>query len=633
MVSVKKIILISLFFIFSFSLGVFFFLFEREWVDFSTLEYFVPARPSVLLDDEGHEFARYELDKRELVTFEKLPSVLINAFIAAEDHNFFNHYGISLKGILRSLLINLYHRKVVQGASTITQQLARLMFLSYERLYERKIQEAFLAFQIERQFTKKQILELYVNSVYFGRGIYGVEAACRRFWNKGVVDITIDEAATLAAVAKSARLFSPLNSMSNAKQRRNIVLRSMFLLKAISKEQFNYAVQKSIVIQDYLPGNAVRLYIQEWIRQWAEQKWGKDVLYQKGLRIKTTINKKTQDLAELLFCNKICELRKKIGDELNGGFMSIEASTGKIKACIGGYDFRESQFNRAFQAVRQMGSSFKPIVYTAALDSGIGLDSIDVDEPLELSLPGCSQVWSPKNWTHRFDGRMTLAKALAFSNNIITVKTLLKVGIEKVIELAKRFRINRELMPYPSIALGTAEATVEENVAAFNVFANNGTYVKPFLVEWVKDEWGQKIWEYEISRIRILDSKLNSQMVNALSLRLKVAKRVVGDKNWINSEVIGKTGSTNEAGTTWYVGATPELTTAVYLGRDDNKPMGRLIFGYQTAYPIWLEFYKKLTFKKKSFYVDPELKEVFIDWVTGFVSHRFNNPRIVTILK
>jgi penicillin-binding protein 1A len=506
------------------------------------------------------------------------------------------------------------------------------MFLSNKQTIWRKIREAFISFQLERHFTKRQILQLYLNNMYFGRGIYGVEAACRRFWNKSVLDVSIDEAATLAAVAKSARLYSPLNAPDGAKRRRNINLRSMFRLGFISYEQYQELIKKELVIQDYTPGNKIRLYIKERIRQWAEKLWGRDVLYRKGLKIKTTINKKKQALAEKLFCKKVEELRVKIGDQLNGGMLSIDPNTGKIRVSIGGYDFRESQFNRAFQAVRQMGSSFKPIVYTAAILSGLELDTVMVDEPVEMELPGCSKTWRPKNWTRRFDGEMTLARALSFSNNVITIKTLLKTGVKNVVNLSRKFGITRALSEYPSLALGTAEATVEENVSAFNVFANNGIYVKPYMVEWVRDKWGKKLWETMPERRKVLDGKTNSKMVNALSLRLKRTEKIVGAGNWINAEAIGKTGSTNEAATTWYVGATPGLTTAIYLGRDDNKPLGRYVFGSQTAYPVWVEFYRKIDFAKKQFYIDPGLREMVIDWVTGYPTFDLHGKNTVTIL-
>jgi penicillin-binding protein 1A len=612
-------------------LGIGAFLMERDWVDFSTLDAYQAAKASIVLDDEGAELLSFELDKRASVTYNKIPDVLVQAFVAAEDHGFFQHHGISLKGIVRSMLVNLYHFRKVQGASTITQQLARGMFLSYERTWVRKVKEAFLAFQLERQLSKEQILELYLNNMYFGRGIYGVEAACRRFWDKTLDALTIDEAATLAAVAKSARIYSPLNAPANAKRRRDIIVQSMYNLGFISKEQRDKAIKVSLRTQDYAPGNPIRLYLQEWIRIWAESKFGKDVLYRKGLKIKTTINREMQERAEQAFRDRLYLLRQQMGSEINGGMMSLEPETGAIKVMIGGYDFRQSQFNRAFQARRQMGSSFKPIIYSLAMKAGIEMDSVFVDEPIEIPLSS-GDMYRPMNWNNKFEGAMTLARALTFSCNIIAIKLFLKIGADYVVPWAKLFGITHQLMPYPSAALGTAEATVEENVAAFNVFANNGTYVKPYLIEWVKDESGNKIWEAEYQSHDVLDGRLASRMINLLSQRMILGKKQSTD-GWFDADSIGKSGSTNGAATTWFVGATPSLTTAVYIGRDDNKPMGSRLLASRTAFPLLVNFYKSIPNPKKHFYRDQSLREVVINWVTGRPAENPDDPHVIVLLK
>jgi penicillin-binding protein 1A len=307
-----------------------------------------------------------------------------------------------------------------------------------------------------------------------------------------------------------------------------------------------------------------------------------------------------------------------MGDELNGGLVSMEPLTGQVKAFVGGINFKQSQFNRAFQAHRQMGSSFKPIIYAYAIEHGIDLDQVMIDEPIELTLP-TGQTWAPKNWNNRFEGPMTLVRALTFSNNIITIKLFLNLGIKDIVEWAKRFGFKNSVPPYPSAALGTIEASVEENCAAFNVFTTNGIYVKPYLVEWVKDEVGTKLWEYEPVKYRVLSSKIASKMINALSYRMTLNKQQ-SRQGWFDNESIGKTGSTNGAATTWFVGATPDLTTAVYVGRDDNKPMGTQVFASATAFPVWLGFYNAIHHKKKHFYIDPSLHEVAINWFTGLPS-------------
>jgi len=626
----KKLVIIGIC-VCSMLLGVGFFILEKNAVDISVFENYKTAQPSVVLDDEGQVLARFELDKRATVSYDKIPAILVKAFLAAEDHAFFDHYGVSLRGIVRSFFVNLYRRRYAQGASTITQQLARGMFLSYERTLTRKIQEVFLAIQLERQFSKEQILELYLNNIYFGGGIYGVEAACRRFWNKPLDQVTVDEAAMLAAIAASARLYSPINAPANALKRRNVILHSMQQLDFITPAIYEKAIHAHLYVRNYAPGNPVRLYLQEWIRIWAESKWGKDALYHKGLRIKTTINIGMQEKAERAFSVVFSSLRKQMGESLNGGMMSIEPSTGRVKVMVGGFDFRQSQYNRAIQAHRQMGSSFKPILYALALKAGIGADSVFVDEPLQLSLPNGS-IYQPQNWNHIFEGPMTLVKALTISNNIIAVKLFLKIGGSYVAPWAKQFGFEREVTEYPSAALGTAEVTVEENVAAFNVFANNGVYVKPYCIEWVKDQGGSKIWETEHHSYRILDMRLNSQMVNLLMQRMILAQQQSPD-GWFDAQSIGKTGSTNGAATTWFVGATPGLTTALYVGRDDNKPMGKRLFASSTTFPVWKMFYKSIKHPKKQFVIDPSLHAELINWLTGEPADDPNEPNVVSILK
>ncbi|MFH1461940.1 MAG: PBP1A family penicillin-binding protein [bacterium] len=627
---IKYFLYISFIFL-SFILGAFFYLFNYDFVDFSKIQNIQTEKPSIVLDSNNNILFKFQLDKREPINYQDVPDVLIKAFVAAEDWNFFSHYGVSIKGILRSLLINLYHGKIIQGASTITQQVGKLMFLSYERTILRKIKDIFLAFQLERQFTKEQIMQQYLNNVYFGRGIYGIKTATQRFWNKTIDQINLEQAATLAATAKSAFLYSPLNAPLSSKNRRNLVLKNMKKLNFISNEEFDKAINQELDVKDIVPGDPILLYIQEWIRNWAEKKWGKDSLYQKGLKIKTTIDIEKQKLAINIFREKILQTRAKTNNELNGGFISIESSTGKIKALIGGYDFNESQYNRVLQAKRQIGSAFKPFLYASAIKSGIDMDYLMVDEAIEMELGGTT--WKPKNWHGRYDGEMTLLKALTLSNNIIAVKLLLHLGYEHVINWSKNFKIKSDLKPYPSLALGTAEMTAKDLAGSFNVFANNGKYIKPYLIEWVKDNWGKKIWSAQIKTKNVLDNITNSKMINALSYRIKRAKDIMQYKYWINAQAIGKTGSTNDATSTWFVGSTPELTTCVYIGNDDNRPLGKHIFASSTVFPIWLDFNIGLHFDKRLFYIDPSLKEVTIDWNTGEKVKKENNINHVKILK
>jgi len=626
----RKLLIFSIIFLFIFS-GAAFYILEEEWVDFSVLSQLKSHNSSMILDDEGKVLAYFENERREYVPFNKLPKILVNAFIAAEDHSFFDHNGISFRGILRSVWVNLKSGRRLQGASTITQQVARLLFLNSEKTFLRKFREIFLSVQLEKQLTKQQIFELYANNIYFGRGIYGVEAACKRFWNKSVNQIDIAQAATLASVAKSAQFYSPLNDLEKSKKRRNLILQSMNSLGMISQKEFESSCNEPLAIHGSMIGGPMRLYVQEWVRIWAENKWGKDFLENKGIKIYTTLNRQTQEAAEKSFAEIIQQWRGSLGNNLNGGLVAVEPSSGRIKAFVGGLSFSESQYNRAFQATRQMGSSFKPLIYAAALQRGLSMKTVFVDEPISIEMPN-GDNYEPRNWTHRFDGAMTLLKALTISDNIVAVKTLLEVGYNPVIELAKSCGLNKQLLPYPSLALGICESTVLENVAAFNIFANNGVYVEPYFIESVKDARGKVLWQSsDAPKHRVLDSKINSKMMHALSWRMRRAKTLYG--NWIDAESIGKTGSTNDSTTNWFVGATPELTTAIYVGRDDAVGMGKDVFGSQTSFPIWLNFYRRLQFKEKSFYVDPDLHEVAINWTTGQNASDMQDPDTATILE
>lgn len=615
--------------------GFFVFMLNQELVPNDLYHRFDDVKPGIVLDDQDQVMFKFELDRRSYTTINNVPEVLIRAFVSAEDHDFFNHQGLSLRGIIRSFCVNLYHRRVVQGASTITQQVARLLFLTHDRTWWRKIQEVLLALQLERIYTKQQILELYLNNMYFGRGIYGVEAACQRFWAKSVKSVSLDEAAVLAAVAKSAKFYSPLNAPHSAKKRRNLVLMSMHKLGFIPLDTLNVAKAKQLKIVEPQQDNPLRAYVQEWVRMWAEQRWGKDGLYSKGLVIKTTINQQAQRAAEESFVSVVNPLQRKLGPSLNGGLITLETSTGAIKAFIGGNNFYQSQYNRAFQASRQIGSSFKPILYALAIGSGYGFDDVFYDEPVTFVMPNGGK-WTPKNWSNDFQGPMTLVRALTYSNNIISIKLLLKLGVDNVVNVARLFGFSKGVVAYPSLALGTAEATVLENAAAFNVFANNGIFVQPFFIDWVKDQQGKKIWQHEVRTKRLVEQRVCSKMVRALQVRMELAKRQSKD-GWFDAESIGKTGSTNGAATTWFVGSTPDFTTAVYVGRDDNKPMGTHVFASKTAYPIWLGLHRDLPCNNTKFYLDPRLVNAPIDWVTGQAvqpdEHGVYSNRAVAILK
>ena len=592
--------------------GALFYAAKQPWVDFAVLEYYNPSKPSVLLDDEGNEWARFQLDRRDVIPLSSMPKHLIQAFVAAEDHQFYQHPGISIRAIIRSVVVNLFHGRIVQGASTITQQLVKLLFFDLERSFKRKIKEQAFALVVEQQFTKDQIMYIYLNHIYFGAGIYGVEAASQRFWGKQAADLTVDEAAVLASIVRSPRMYCPLYNPEATRMRRNSVLHSMTQLGYLSQGQCTHLRSLPLSIIKYDQEKAVA-YAKEYVRQLLEELLGKQKLYAGGLRIQTTINRHAQNQAHSVFQEHLKNFRHTICPTINGALITLEGSTGGIKALIGGYDFQYSPFNRAIKAQRQMGSTIKPVIYAAALESGRLFSDIALDEP--LTIIDHQRQWEPQNSYKTFEGPMTLAYALSRSNNIIAIKTLLEVGFTPVIGLAQQLGITADIKPYPSLALGCIDAPLVDVVALINTFAQHGTYYKPHIIEWIKDEWGTKIESFSEKHRQVLRASCADQVAHVLTLTMEAARAT--HILWPRSQALGKTGTTNDARTCWFIGATPRYTTGVYIGRDDNAPLGAQVYASQTVLPLWGEYMYYLDTKGDGFSFDSTYEIITIDKYTG----------------
>lgn len=617
-----KFVFITVIIFFSFLLGSFFWMWTNHFVDFSVLENYDQGKPSVLIDDQGQVWAKFEMEKREPVKLSQVPKHTINAFVAAEDRDFFNHHGVSFKGIIRSTLVNIKHRRIVQGASTITQQLVKLLFFDSERTFKRKVKEQFLSLIVEKQFTKEQILETYLNHVYFGCGIYGIGAACKKFFGKHVSDINPAESAVLAGVQKCPAVYCPLLNLKKSLARRNLILKIMFDMGFLSNDEYlNYISQELTLFECKV--DIVAPHLKEAIRVYVESLYGKEKLYRGGLKIQTTLNRDVQMSAQNAFNKQFNNLRNTI-KFADGAVVCMATKTGEIKALVGGYNFCNSQFNRAIQAKRQMGSVFKPFVYAGAIQQGYDFRSLAVDEPIDIN------NWKPNNYNKKFEGRMTLARALSISNNIVTIKTLIKAGPEVVIDLAKKAGIKSLMQPYPSLALGCLDVNLVDAVAAFNVFANNGFYVEPHYLKWIKDDLGKKIWNYKSKSNFVLSSKIAGSVLKVLSLGIKrYTKRLNID---LGFKAFGKTGTTNDSRTCWFIGASPELTTGIYIGRDDNASLGENVFPVRTVFPIWLDIYKNVPYKEKNFVFDPALKKIYVDWITGEEFGRKVNSDTISLL-
>jgi len=609
----NRYIILFIILVLSFFGGAAIFIFHHEIVDFSTLENYDPGLPSILLDDAGQEWARFQIDRRQFVPLRTISKNIVNAFIAAEDHDFFNHQGISFKGILRSILINIWKGKRAQGASTITQQLIRLLFFNSQKTFVRKIKEQIFSILVERQFSKEYILEMYLNYVYFGYGIYGVEAASQRFWNKSADEISIDEAAILASIVRAPKYYSPLYATTSVEKRRNVILRSMLKLDFISDDEYKKSVIKAVTI-DEKNNSMFAPHLKETIRIDIERMFGKDMLYTGGLVIQTTIHRKMQQAAQKSFHNHITKLRETMFNLIDGGMVTIESKTGEIKAFIGGYDYAASKFNRALQAKRQMGSTFKPFVYAVGLEQGLSLLDVEIDEPYEFFQNGT--FWAPQNATRTFSGKMTLARALSSSNNIVAIKTALKSGLENIVEMAKRSFLADSLHLYPSLALGCLNVNVVQSVAAFNIFANYGKYVEPHYLKWIKNKSGEKIYKAKVQSKQIISWSIASQIGHVLTFSMQRLKRTI-EARWFGGEALGKTGTTNDSRTCWFCGSTPDYTTSIYVGSDDNRTLGEGIYAAKIAFPIWFYFYKNINIKPEKFMYDPLLKKINVDWQTG----------------
>lgn len=598
----------------AFLLGVVLYISHEGTLDFSVLERSVAAKPTIVLDDTGKEWTRFQYDRREPVVLSAMPKHLVHAFVAAEDWDFFSHKGISYKGIVRSTLVNLYHRRIVQGASTITQQLVKLLFFDAQRTFSRKIKEQLYALLLEQQYSKEYIMQMYLNNVYFGCGIYGVEAASQAFWGKSAAQMTVDEAAVLAGIVRSPGLYCPLLHPEASLKVRNTVLSKMARLHFIREDECS-AFKKQPLVLAPRPVDDCAPHLKEMIRLFLEERFGRRMLYTGGLVVQTTLSRSLQRQAEKAFAEQIANLRVGVHEHLDGAVFSMDSTTGGVKALIGGRSFKLSQFNRAMQTVRQIGSVIKPLVYAAALEKGRTFADTMIDEPLSFEQPN-GQTWMPNNYNLQFEGEMTLARALYRSNNTIAIKTLLEAGYDRVIELARRCGLHGAFNRYPSLALGCVDGTLQEVTAMFNIFAHNGCYVEPHFIVWVKNSLDVKIYRHEAKEHRVLASLVSDQVAKALMLSLKQIKYLYPDQ-WLATEAMSKTGTTNDCRTCWYVGSTPGVTTGVYIGCDDNSPLGKNIYPLRTAFPIWLAMHRSLPVKQMAFTLDPRLKTVLVDERTG----------------
>ncbi len=535
-----------------------------------------------------------EENRLRILSSQEIPDIMKHAVVAIEDERFYQHYGIDIIGISRAMLRNIKAGRIVQGASTLTQQLVKNAFLTSEKSFKRKAIEAMMAFQLERKYSKDEIITLYLNEIYFGHGAYGLAAASEiYFGKKDPKDLTVCECAMLAGIPKSPTGYEPVRHPKQNKERRGLVLSKMVELGFITPAQYEAAKVEEPVLQEMKEEEQKAPYFATYVRDRLLEKYGANVVYNGGLKVYTTIDMELQEYAEEAMSNS--EIFKKHpidkDPDLNGSLICLDPKNGHILAMYGGRDFAKSQFNRATQAYRQPGSSFKPFVYATALENGWLPNDIILDEYISYTNHWTKQVWAPRNSDKKFHGNVTMMKALAKSYNVPAVKVIDKLTPAKVIKMVKKMGITSHMEPNLSLALGSGQFTPLEMASAYGVFANSGIYVKPIAITKVYDR-DNNLLEENTPKAQEVMKSVNAAMVcdllkNAMEKGTGYYAKVPG---WICG---GKTGTTNDYIDAWFNGITPHLVTIVQFGYDMPKTLGKGQAGGNVCGPVWHEFMEK----------------------------------------
>ena len=717
--------------------GYAFYRVTRNLPQISSLQDYQPSIVTTVYADDSTPIAEYYLERRIVIPLAQVPQTVINAFVAAEDSRFFEHEGIDFFGIVRALWKNIKAGGIVQGGSTITQQVTKSLLLTPERSFTRKLREAILAYRIEKHLSKEEILFLYLNQIYLGHGAYGVEAAAQNYFGKKVAELNLAECAMLAGLPQAPSRYSPYSHPQRAKERQVYVLNRMVADGYISADQAAEALAYTLKIQERKDWNIGQVpYFAEHIRRYLEEKYGQEVLYRQGLQVYTTVNVafqkaaqraiteglhaldkrqgyrgplghlapeqienffqelkgssqmnglrqgavvkgvvvnvstkekkvsvrlgeglgilplkkmewarkpdpevahnavKVRDPAEVLSVGDIVLVRLLEPDNQTGGWLlaleqepevqaallCMENATGHVKAMVGGLDFNNSQFNRAIQSRRQPGSSFKPITYAAALDKGYTPATIIIDSPIIYSDEQMDWKWKPKNYKEKFYGPTLFRTALIFSRNVVTIKILRDIGVDYLVDYARRFGITSPLTRDLSLALGSSGVSLLELTNAYSVFANQGELISPIFITKVLDRHGSVLEEYRPQRERVLDKDTAYVMTHLLQ---EVVKYGTGWRaRALNRPTAGKTGTTNNLQDAWYVGFTPSYVTGVWVGFDGDRTLGKYETGSRAASPIWVAFTQEILEKEPTrvFAVPENVVFAKIDAKTGLLA-------------
>ena len=570
----------------------------------SMVEDYKPQMATTIYDKNNNVVDVLEAESRDAVKLEDVSPYVKEAFLAIEDKKFYSHHGLHFKGIIRAALTNFLKGKATQGGSSITQQLAKNAFLTPERTFSRKVKEAILTYQIERTYTKDEILERYLNEIYFGSGSYGIKNAADQYFRKDPKDLNIAEAALLAGIPNRPTKYDPNRSLDNALHRQQIILKEMFEDGRITKEEYEEALAYKFELENEenvknVPKNTSIIYnrrpkkaynnpeLTTIVENYLAEIYDDEQIYSSGLKIYTTIDLDYQKVARDTF-NAYPYFKNK---EINGAMVTLDPFTGGIVSIVGGKNFKAGNFDRATMARRQLGSSFKPFVYLKALESGYEPYSVVVNDFVAYG------KWAPKNFDGRYTFNSTLVNSLNLSLNIPAVKLMDAVTVEAFKEeMTDKIKLTSEVQNLTT-ALGSVDSTPVNTAANFSIFVNGGYIVKPNIIREIRDNQDILIYVADIEKVKAFDSvdvSVITAMLKSVVSNGTATKARVVDKSGRPIQQGGKTGTTSEHRTAWFVGITPEYVTVCYIGRDDNKPMYGKMTGGSAVAPMWARYYQTL---------------------------------------
>jgi 1A family penicillin-binding protein len=568
------------------------------------------------------------LGERRPVSIEDISPNFLNAIISVEDSHFYDHQGLDHIGLARAFYMNFRAKRVVQGGSTITQQLSKNLFFSFERNFVRKIKELLIALQLEATFTKKQILEAYSNQIYFGSGAYGVEEAADIYFGKRAQDLTLLQGALLAGLPNSPNSANPFYNLDRAMGRAGFILKRMMQEGFITAEEKEEALLSDLELLKPKRSSNPNHYFIDFVIRKLEKDYGKEFVHFGGLKIYTTLDSRQQLLAKKAAISHLealeAEMSKRESKEpLQVALVSVENKSGAVRAMLGGKQYSHSQFNRALSNNRLPGSSFKPFVYlTAMMELDYSPATVVTDEPVVIDIPG-TQPWEPQNFGEVFAGDIVLKKALMKSLNVVSAKLMQAVGPEKVIETARRFGIKSPLGKNYSLALGTSGVSPLEMASAYSVFANLGIYNEPYFIEKIEDFHGNQLYEHFYQGIQRYPQKMIYPMLDMMQGVVDAGTARGIRRMGFRHPAAGKTGTTNDFKDAWFNGTTKDISVSVWVGYDNNESMldkrGRGLTGGRAAAPIWVFFLQKVLQGKSmvKFPVPAGIKFETVDVRTG----------------